>query len=400
MLVYPLWSWRRLAASTAYLVDELKHFAEEPDVLSALSDPGGALPGDLIERHVVLMRRAIARARNLRAFVTDGLHGLPDPVLLASADERVVIANRAAENLFRSTADLAAEGSSLETLAGVFRQSGPPAPQTAATGPSHREMTAPDGRVFNVSRIPLQAASGRTIAWIVRLTDITSIKAAAQQREDILQLLTHDMRSPQVSILSLLARSPPQQLPAELAARIEAYARRTLALADDFVRLARAEGAVYQLETINLGDLLQFAVDDVWPQSAAKGVAVGVHGVEEEYLVEAERSLLQRALINLLDNAVKFTDSGGRVDCRLHAGDSGARREVSCVIADTGPGMTAEQREYIFERFGRGAPGRRGDGAGLGLAFVQAVATRHGGSIDCQSEPGKGSVFTLTLPLV
>jgi len=403
MLVYPLWSWRRLAASAAYLVDELKQFAEEPDVLSALSDPGGALPGDLIERHVVLMRRAIARARTLRTFVTDGLHGLPDPVLLASANQRVVVANRAAEALFQSTSHLAAEGADLDALLAAFRDADPGSSSSQAVllGPSHHELAAPDGRVFNVRRIPLQAATGRTAAWIVRFTDITSIKAAAQQREDILQLLTHDMRSPQVSILSLLARHSPQQLPAALAVRIEAYARRTLALADQFVHLARAEGADYELETISFGELLQFAVDDVWPQSAAKGVTIAIQGGQEEYLVAADRSLLLRALINLLDNAVKFTDPGGRVDCSLRPGEVGAQREVVCAIADTGPGISAAQRERIFERFrhGRGASGRAHHGAGLGLAFVQAVATRHGGSIECTSEPGKGSIFILTVPL-
>jgi two-component system, OmpR family, sensor kinase len=72
---------------------------------------------------------------------------------------------------------------------------------------------------------------------------------------------------------------------------------------------------------------------------------------------------------------------------------------VQCAIADTGPGMTAAQREHIFERFRRGASARAGDGAGLGLALVQIVARRHGGAIECASEPGQGSVFTLTLPL-
>jgi signal transduction histidine kinase len=209
------------------------------------------------------------------------------------------------------------------------------------------------------------------------------------------------MRSPQVSILSLLARHSPEQLPAALAVRIEAYARRTLALADQFVHLARAEGADYELETISFGELLQFAVDDVWPQSAAKGVTIAIQGGEEEYLVAADRSLLLRALINLLDNAVKFTDPGGRIDCSLRPGEAGGQPEVICAIADTGQGISAVQRERIFERFrrGGGASGRAQHGAGLGLAFVQAVATRHGGSIDCTSEPGKGSVFTLTAPL-
>jgi len=404
VLVYAVWSWRRLAASTAFLVDELKQFADEPDLLSALTDPVGDLPGDLVERHVILMRRAIGRARDLRAFVTDGLNGLPDPVFLAGPDERVIIANRAAEALFQSLANGPAQGAYLAALRRVLRTPDGSArsPEWFAGEAEDGELAAPDGRVFNVSRTALQRATGQTVAWAVRLSDITAIKAAAQHREDILQLLTHDMRSPQVSILTLLAKADSSELPAGLATRIDGYAHRTLALADEFVHLARAERADYALETVNLSDLLQDAIDDLWPQSSAKSIVVSVHGGEGEYLVEAERSLLTRVFINLIDNALKFTEPGGRVDCRLGVATSASRREAVCSIADTGRGMSADQCRHVFDRFrmGRGVGSSgEGHGTGLGLAFVQAVITRHGGSIECASEPDKGAVFTLTLPL-
>ena len=208
------------------------------------------------------------------------------------------------------------------------------------------------------------------------------------------------MRSPQVSILTLLG-APGLGAPADLAGRIAGYARRTLALADNFVNLARAEGDQYAIEPLDLGDVLVEAVDDLWPQSSARGIEVVTSGLEGEYVVEADRSLLTRALINLIDNAVKFSPERSRIACSLSPAALAGRPAVACAISDQGPGLSAAQIGSLFQRFRRAASqgGRRVDGVGLGLSFVQAVIERHGGEIACSSAPGEGATFTLTLPL-
>jgi CHASE2 domain-containing sensor protein/two-component sensor histidine kinase len=384
VFVYPFWSWRRLAAASAYMVGELKRFSDEPELLPAAVRPArGPFGGDGITREMDLMQGAVERMRELRRFVTLSLQGLPDATLVVGLDGRVGLANRAAEQLFEALTGAPPDGCMLEDLLAAF-----------APSPDAEDEAQALGASYQVRRTPLQGAGDQAIGWIVRFTDISALKAAGRQREQVLQLLTHDMRSPQVSILSLLHQAEDQTSPA-LAARIEGYARRTLALADDFVHLARAEDAPLDLEVLNLADLALDAADDLWPQATAGGVTLEARLTGEEFLVRADRSLMTRVLINLIGNAVKYTDTGGRVDCRVSREDG----RIVCTIADTGRGMGPEQLGRLFRRFDRGGPPEKGkaDGAGLGLAFVEAVVHRHQGTIACDSRPGEGSTFRLSL---
>ena len=399
-LIYPLWSWRRLEATSAYMFQELQAFSREPDLLSALSRPKGP-PTDVIDRQVLLMHRAIERARDLRRLVLDSLHGLPDATLVTDLEGHVLIANRQAEALFQNPPGGDLTGRAVAgMIAEVIADAPPEALDLTASPAQDIELSAHDGRTFALRRTVLSDDSAARVGWILRFTDISALKAAGRQRERILELLTHDMRSPQASILALL-QSPETRPPSAVANRIAGYARRTLALADNFVNLARAEGDQYALEPLDLGDVLIEAVDDLWPQSSARGVVVEIAGAEDQHLVEADRSLLTRALINLVDNAVKFSPEGGRIVCVLEPAELAGHPAVRCSISDQGPGLSPEQAAGLFQRFRRGASagGRRVDGVGLGLSFVEAVIKRHEGEIACTSGPGRGATFSLVLPL-
>jgi signal transduction histidine kinase len=116
------------------------------------------------------------------------------------------------------------------------------------------------------------SAEGAHAGWVIRLVDISEAKAVQRQRDDVVQLLTHDMRSPQASILAVLETAASGHIhPLEREA-IRLYAERTLRLADGFVQLARAENLDYRLEEIGLPDMLIDAIDDLWPQSRAKAI--------------------------------------------------------------------------------------------------------------------------------
>ena len=98
---------------------------------------------------------------------------------------------------------------------------------------------------------------------------------------------------------------------------------------------------------------------------------------------------------NLLDNAIKYTPAPGSVDVSVSAG---ADQSVAITVSDTGPGISARDREHIFERFYRCDPSRSQPGTGLGLSFARAVARAHNGKITVASTPGEGSTFTVSLP--
>lgn len=400
VLVYPLWSWRRLEAANAYMIGELEAQRLEPALLPRPPAERGEDGGDAIGRQVGLLRQAIRETRDLRRFMSNTLDGLPDATLVIAADGTVLIANHAAQRLFARFRDRPPVGQRFADLAEDFRAADG-AERLADPGASdiEGEVGTPDGATFHARYLPFSDSEGAFNGWIARFTDISAMKSAARQREELLQLLSHDMRSPQTSILALLSQARGAGISQETAQRVERYARHTLALADNFVNLARAESENYALEEIDLSHLLVDAVDDLWPQSRAKSITVETTGADQEYVVMADRTLMTRALVNLLDNAIKFSEAGSRIACGLAPGADGA--QVVCTIRDQGRGMSPETLARLFERFHRASSGaeRPVEGTGLGLSFVRAVLLRHGGRIDCASTPGEGTTFTLTLPL-
>lgn len=148
------------------------------------------------------------------------------------------------------------------------------------------------------------------------------------------------------------------------------------------------------LETHDVGALLQSAAAAFKPLAEEKGIALVVHAPEPSLEVHADRALLELALSNLLDNALKFTPSGGAVKIGAGQGEGAVRLWVR----DNGSGIGPQDLPHVFERFYRGRQ-VEAEGSGLGLAMVQSVVQAHGGQVTVESEPGAGSQFTIELPL-
>jgi two-component system phosphate regulon sensor histidine kinase PhoR len=149
-------------------------------------------------------------------------------------------------------------------------------------------------------------------------------------------------------------------------------------------------------EDIRLKDLLTELVQDVDLLVQDKGLTMTV-GPMEDLKVRGDRTKLKQLFLNVLDNAIRYTPSGGTISASL------ARRDTSAVaaIADTGIGITAEHLPFIFDRFYRVDKSRTAadGGTGLGLAIALSVARMHGGAIEAESEPDKGTTFRVVLPL-
>jgi signal transduction histidine kinase len=312
----------------------------------------------------------------------------------------VIAANAAAQTLFRpaqrglNDASLADLINALEPLGRRFELDWPHA--TDRHEPI--DLHLPDGRAYQLQTVFRRDETGAGAGFIVRLADISILTAAMRQREQALQLLTHDMRSPQTSILALLATTP--DVPPELAERVTAYAKRTLALADGFVQLARAEVTPVSLEPVDLADIAIEAIDEVWPQSVQRRMKIEQVGGDVPLMVLGDRGVLARTLVNLLGNAVKYSPEGSTITVTLSEQPSANGPTANVAIADQGPGFSREEAATAFRPFQRfERPGSEAaGGVGLGLAFVQAAVARHGGEVSCRSEPGVGAEFTVRLP--
>jgi len=178
---------------------------------------------------------------------------------------------------------------------------------------------------------------------------------------------------------------------------IEREATRLGEITGDLLTLARADAGEWPVarEALYLDDAAAGAVEAARTLAEHKRVVLEV-GTFEEAKILADPALVRRLLLIVLDNAIKFTPSGGRVRLDVSAQDG----QAAVVVSDTGIGIPAEQLPHVFERFYRGDPARReAEGAGLGLAIARWIADVHGARIDVGSQPGVGTRVTLRFPL-
>ena len=184
----------------------------------------------------------------------------------------------------------------------------------------------------------------------------------------------------------------------EALAIIHDEARRLSFMVDDMLALARADAGQRPLrvEEFYLNDLIHESVRAAQVLALRKGVALRAES-SRDLLFHGDEHMLSRMIRNLLDNAIKYTPSGGVVSITLSAEDSAAK----IIVSDTGIGIPAEAAGHIFERFYRVSKSRsrQEGGSGLGLSIAKWVAESHRGRVDLCSEPGRGSTFTVTLPL-
>ncbi len=390
LIAYPFWSWRRLAVASAYLQSELRAFERDERLPSTeiFTPPEPRSSGDVLARQVEAFQASLKQLRSLDRFITETLKGLPDATVVAGRDGKVVIANDLAWATFG--ADLA--GANLD---GLLAKLGEPAWRRFLTrneaAPS--DIVTPDGRVLHPAAAEIRDADGAVMGCIIRFTDLTHRRVEERQRERAMQLLSHDMRAPQASILTLLDNPGTRETP-DTRRRIADYARQTLSLADGYVQLARAETQPYQAVVFDFAHILTESADALWPQASAKGAAVQI-STEEERWVRGDPSMLRRAIVNLIDNALKFGPPGGRIDCTLRATEADGRPHWTLSIEDEGPGLSEAAVARLFQPFAHG--GGDADGSGLGLAFVRTVAQRLGGQILYRST-GRGAEFSLSLP--
>jgi two-component system, OmpR family, sensor histidine kinase KdpD len=245
---------------------------------------------------------------------------------------------------------------------------------------------------------PLRAADGAPIGLILTLQDVTYLRDQEARREQLMATLSHELRTPLTSLrmaADLLARAelpqgseaiPLVQAAREDVARLEDVAQRLLELSR-----SRAMTIGLERERISLRDLVARGARIFELQAREAGVALETD-FSDVPVITGDPTKLGWALSNLIGNALRYTPRGGAIRIALSASDDVVRLSVQ----DSGPGIAPSQRERIFERF---AQGEEPGAAGLGLAIVRDVVQAHGGRIFLESELGRGSRFTIELPL-
>ncbi len=333
----------------------------------------------------------------------------PQPVIILNCDGRVEMANPAAQQALG-----VAEGENQLTAA-----EGGHLPEALLTPVAeairdHRSYL-PKGLdeaillrwgvrdVFFLPRVlPIDDPHGNMLGVKVLLEDVTQFRLLDQLKTDMVATASHELKTPLATVRlathwlldGTLGPLTPSQEEVILEARDNA--ERLLVTINNLLDLARLEQG---RQSLNFRPeqplkLLQTATQASRSRAEEKGVEVVVDAPADLPLVRVDAEAIGHALLNLIDNAVTYTDRGGRITLAASA----AGDVVTLSVADTGVGIPPEYTPHVFDKFFR-VPGQpRGSGSGLGLAICREIVTAQGGTISCGNQPGKGTVFRIALP--
>jgi two-component system OmpR family sensor kinase len=254
--------------------------------------------------------------------------------------------------------------------------------------------------IMGVSLTVLAAAVMLLVDWVERQR-LKNLLEAADERRRFLRRLDHELKNPLTAIMAGLANvsaDTNKERRQDGLQSVQAQVRRLSQLVAELRKLSDLEIRELDLTPVDIGELLQevLALAEDQPESKDRQISLSVPQVPWPLpKIMADRDLLFLAVHNLFDNALKFTQSGARVEVR--AQEDGAH--VVIEVADTGPGIPESDVAHIWEELFRGNSARGVPGSGLGLALVRAIVARHNGQVHLRSRPGQGTVFSMRLPL-
>jgi signal transduction histidine kinase len=340
-----------------------------------------------------------------RRRLLDAIDGAREGVVLVDRGGRIVSANRQAAAFF----------------AGVAPHLAPGADFAAAFGErcaelERGEMKLGDGRWLRLSRSA--TAEG---GFLLVASDITEMKererrlkeaqeqaeAASRAKSSFLANMSHELRTPLNAIIGFAEVMAGQMFGAlgsrkyvQYSADIVGSGRHLLGIINSVLDLAKSEAGKLDLapEAVDLGEVLASCLTMVREQCARAELTLEVEEPQDALIVLGDASKLRQVFLNLLSNAMKFTEPGGTVSLAVRRG---APDWISVIVADTGIGMTPEDVRVALSPFGQvdSRLARRYEGTGLGLPLAKALAELHGGVLVIDSEPGKGTQVTVALQL-
>ncbi|MES2570510.1 MAG: PAS domain S-box protein [Verrucomicrobiota bacterium] len=389
----------------------------------------GAVEFILSTKKDVSLLRVLRDARLVEARFGDLLECTPDGMVMINAAGRIVLANSHAGRLFGyQHGEL--RGQRVEALLPLrFREEYLRHRSDYFSRPQSRAMSTgldlsglrKDGSEFpmEISLAPVEMEQGTLVSCAVR--DVTERKRieqtlqernielanANQAKDRFLATMSHELRTPLNAIIgftgTLLMRLPGPLTPDQekQLQTVKGSARHLLSLINDLLDLAKIEAGKVELalEPVDFGSLLTKIVATLGSEAEQKGLVLEGFLPAPNLTLHTDQRALNQIILNLLHNAIKFTDTG-RIRFQLRRWEEAHQAFTQIDIADTGIGIEADQQARLFEAFAQAgsAAKRRQQGTGLGLHLSQKLAGLLGGRITFESEPGKGSTFTLFLP--
>ena len=341
--------------------------------------------------------RLFHRAEQERMRLGAVLEATPDAVLATDRRGRLTLANPAAEAVLRGNVE-----DVLGKPAGEWVTS-PEVLELLQPGSERRtaDVAVGAGRALFATATDIRPGGETQAGRVCVLWDITHFKKVDMLKSEFVSTVSHDLRAPltlmrgYATMLSMVGAMNEQQK--DFVRKIHESIEAMTQLVDNLLDLGRIEAGVgLNLEAVNIESVLQDVAGAYQAQAANKRITLLADIPGGMRPIEADLTLLRQAVANLVDNAIKYTQPGGRVT--LHARQHDGRQVIS--VEDTGVGIAPTDQARLFEKFYRARRSEtlREKGSGLGLAIVKSVAEQHGGRVTVESRLGVGSTFTLELP--
>ncbi len=329
------------------------------------------------------------------------LASTPDPVLVTDSESRLLLSNPAAWQVFGP--DLSqGQGSPIQDL--VWHPALVEILKASQADSLSQEVTLSDGKVY-IAKATTVMADGIPVGRIGVLRDVTRMKTLDTLKSEFVSTVSHDLRSP---LTLMRGYATMLDLVGDLNEDQTGYVRKILVgvesmtrLVNNLLDLGRIESGIgLTLQLVPVVDVFDRVIESLRLAAEQKKITMSFRYPGGSMpLVQADQALLEQALFNLVENAVKYTPLGGRVEVRLRLDEE--LRKVVFEVLDNGPGIAPPDQPRIFEKFFRVQDRRfpNQKGSGLGLAIVKSIVEKHGGSLDVESEMGKGSRFIMRIPL-
>lgn len=374
-----------------------------PFEIQALGEAVGTMAGQLASR----AEEALEKGREMTAI----LDGMTEAVLALDPDLHIRLFNKAAGALFdlpdtgsgtlgvsmsllEATRSTSLEESARRTLASAPAEAGAPETELSIVRQGRE-------RTYKVHIAAYGSPPGQGI--VIVLEDLTALKHLERIRRDFVANVSHELRTP-IQLVKGFAEAlgsdgieNPDQA-RRFASIIERNARRMENLIEDLLTLAKieqGERSGIEMSEEPIRPILDEAIEAVGGKAASRGIALEVE-CPGQLTGTVNAGLIVQAVVNLLDNAIKFSKDNSRVSLRAYS----AARSITIEVADSGPGIPASELPRLFERFYRVDKARSASlgGTGLGLAIVRHIAVAHHGKAEAESWEGEGSVFRIILP--